>query len=177
MFDPLWAIDVEDGYRGAGHRRRASERGTIPAEVLRPYVRSRIKKRCYFTSRRIVTRYVWPLGRVALGASETQVFQRGLTTVLLCNDAVDFERQHSACLRKLAVFAATLCSLPHLVPQRRHQVALDSKSDTRALACMRSMNWPTRRYFCSSACSASLMSPRLFTSSNWRMRSRAWLLN
>jgi hypothetical protein len=177
MFDPLRRIDVEDGYRGAGHRRRANERGTIPAEVLRPYVRSRIKKRCHFTAHRIVARNVWPLGRVALGASETQVFQRGLTTVLLCNDVVDFVRQHSACLRKLAVFAVTLCSLPHLVPKRRHQVALDSKSDTRALACMRSMNWPTRRYFCSSACSASLMSPRLFASSNWRMRSRAWLLN
>jgi hypothetical protein len=45
------------------------------------------------------------------------------------------------------------------VPQRRHQVALDSGSDKRALACIRSMNWPTRRYFCSSACSASLIFP------------------
>jgi hypothetical protein len=100
MFDPLWGIDVEDGYRGAGHRCRANERGTIPAEVFRPYVRSRIKKRCHFTGHRIVARNVWPLGRVAVGASETQIFQRGLTTVLLCNDVVDFVRQHSACLRK-----------------------------------------------------------------------------
>jgi hypothetical protein len=177
MFDPLRGIDVEDGYRGAGFRRRANERGTIPTEVLCPYMRSRIKKRCHFTGHRIVARNVWPLGRVALGASETQVLWRGLTTVLLRNDVVDFVRQHSACLRKLAVFAATLCSLPHLIPQRRHQVALDSKSDKRALACMRSRNWPTRRYFCSSACSASLMFPRLFASSNWPMRSRARLLN
>ena len=177
MFDPLWRIDVEDGYRGAGDRRRANQRGTIPVEVLRPYVRSRIKKRCQFTGYRIVARNVWSLGRVALGASETQVFQRGLTTMLLGKDVVDFMRQHGACLRKLAVFAAGLCSLPHLVPQRRHQVALDSGRDKRALACIRSMNWPTRRYFCSSACSASLIFPLLFASSNWRMRSRAWLLN
>jgi hypothetical protein len=45
------------------------------------------------------------------------------------------------------------------------------------LGLIRSMNWPTRRYFCSSACSASLIFPRLFASSNWRMRSQAWLLN
>ena len=177
MFDPLWRIDVEDGYSGACHGRRANERGATPVEVLRPYVGSRIKKRCHFTGYRIVARNVWSLGRVALGASETQVLQRGLTTVLLGDDVVDFVRQDGACLRKLAVFAAVLCSPPHLVPQRRHQVALDSKSDKRALACMRSMNWPTRRYFCSSACSASLMFPRLFASSNWRMRSPAWLLN
>ena len=43
--------------------------------------------------------------------------------MLLGNDVIDFMRQHGACLRKLAVFAAGLCSLPHLVPQRRHQVA------------------------------------------------------
>ena len=54
MFDPLWRIDVEDGYRGAGDRRRGKQRGTIPVEVLRPYVRSRIKKRCQFTGHRIV---------------------------------------------------------------------------------------------------------------------------
>jgi len=41
MFEPLWRIDVEDGYRGACDRRRANQRGTIPVEVLRPYVRSR----------------------------------------------------------------------------------------------------------------------------------------
>jgi hypothetical protein len=40
MFDQLWRIDVEDGYRGAGDRRRANQHGTIPVEVLRPYVRS-----------------------------------------------------------------------------------------------------------------------------------------
>ena len=54
MFEPLWRIDVEDGYRGAGDRRRANQRGTIPVEVLRPYVRSRIKKRCQFSGHRIV---------------------------------------------------------------------------------------------------------------------------
>jgi hypothetical protein len=54
MFEPLWRIDVEDGYRGAGDRRRANQRGTIPVEVLGPYVRSRIKKRCQFTGHRIV---------------------------------------------------------------------------------------------------------------------------
>jgi hypothetical protein len=54
MFDPLWRIDVENGYRGAGDRRRANQRWTIPMEVLRPYERSRIKKRCQFTGHRIV---------------------------------------------------------------------------------------------------------------------------
>ena len=54
MFDPLWRIDVENGYRGAGDRRRANQCGTIPVEVLRPCVRSRIKKRCQFTGHRIV---------------------------------------------------------------------------------------------------------------------------
>jgi hypothetical protein len=61
MFDPLGRIDVEDDYRGSRHRRRANERGTIPVEVLRPYVRSRIKKRCHFTGYRIVARNVWSL--------------------------------------------------------------------------------------------------------------------
>jgi hypothetical protein len=36
MFDPLWRIDVEDGYRGARDRRRANQRGATPVEVLRP---------------------------------------------------------------------------------------------------------------------------------------------
>jgi hypothetical protein len=40
---------------GAGDRRRANQRGTIPVEVLRPYVRSRIKKRRQFNGHRIVT--------------------------------------------------------------------------------------------------------------------------
>jgi hypothetical protein len=61
MFDPLWRIDVEDGYRGACHLRRANERGTIPVEVLRPYVRSRTEKRCHFTGYRIVASNVWSL--------------------------------------------------------------------------------------------------------------------
>ena len=55
MFDPLGRIDVEDRYRGAGDRRSANQRGTIPVEVLRPYVRSRIKKRRQFNGHRIVT--------------------------------------------------------------------------------------------------------------------------
>ena len=36
--------------------------------------------------------------------------------MLLGKDVVDFVRQHGACLRKPAVFAAGLCSLPHLGP-------------------------------------------------------------
>jgi len=99
MFDPLRGIDVEDGYRGAGFRRRANERGTIPTEVLCPYMRSRIKKRCHFTGHRIVARNVWPLGRVALGASETQV------------SLVRFD--HGAFAQRCARFrAATQCMSP-----------------------------------------------------------------
>jgi hypothetical protein len=73
-----------------------------------------------------------PLDALHWAQARHRFLWRGLTTVLLRNDVLDFVRQHSACLRKLAVFAATLCSLPHLIPQRRHQVARDSKSDKRA---------------------------------------------
>src|ERR1043166_921473 len=173
MLDPLRAVNPQDLDCRPSRRRLAHQDSAVPFKVLGPDFGSGIEQLCHFTGLGIISTEIWSFCRIAVGAGPTKVLQTGRPVVFSGADVIQFVRQGRKSLGKLAVFATVVRLLPHLFPERGHQGRRNPVSETRALACNKSRNWPTRRYFSSSARCSAAMSPALFASSNSRMRSRA----
>lgn len=91
-----------------------------------------------------------------------------------------FQREFRPSLRDLSAFARQLSveTLGYSRPSLRDKPASGiprpiGASETRALACNKSRNCPTRRNLSNSARSSAVTSPLLFASNNCRIRSRA----
>jgi hypothetical protein len=74
--------------------------------MLIPLVRPRVKQPHNFSVSRIASSDVRTLVPIAVQASQGEIFETGLTTMLLRDDVVDMEWQRVTNRREPAVFAA-----------------------------------------------------------------------
>ena len=173
MFDPFWRVDPEHlNGRSAASGLSAQQR-SLPVKMLRPGLRSRMEKRRELAAGGIVTRNVESLGGIAVSARQAETVECGASAMFSSADVIEFVRQDGVRLGQAAILTLIRRPSSNLFPQRWPQAALASASETRALACSKSSNWPTRRYFSSSACLAADRTPRLFASSDRRIRACA----
>jgi hypothetical protein len=111
-FDAVVVVDVEQGDGDAANRSKADQVGTLPAEMLRPFVTTGVEQGCDLARLRVDAGQIRPLERITIVTAQAKIAGDGRPDVLPSHDVVNLEGGVVGRLGYPTVFAATVCTLP-----------------------------------------------------------------
>src|SRR3972149_7384713 len=146
VIDSFGLVDAQKLNGGDADGCFATQYGAFPNEMIVPRAGPRIEKGHHRVGTRRVAGDVGAFVDVAPRAGPAKVFGRRWAAMFLGADMVCFVRQYGATLRHAAILAAILRPLPNFATQLViHGEFAPFRRLTRAFACNRSRNWPTRK--------------------------------
>ena len=113
----LWVVDKQERDRDSANLGQRFQFGSIPDEVLRPCVPSRMKQANDFASIGINAGNIRAFESIAVDASKGEVIGSSPAAVLPGNDVIDLEWRSVICRRQLAILAAGLRALPNVADE------------------------------------------------------------
>ena len=108
-------VDSQNGNRRPADRSQPEKFRSIPLEVFRPRVFSRVEEADDLSGGAVNARDVWPFSLVTSQAGICQVFEDCRTAMLLGDDVVDLEGDSMEDLRQEAVFTQAVRPVAHLL--------------------------------------------------------------
>jgi hypothetical protein len=115
-FDGFGIIHCQHYNSRAPDGSKSDKIGTVPAEMPRPFVASRVEELGEPLTSWINPGDVRPLVAVAMQARESQIVHRGWPPVLTCDDVIDGKVDSGIePLRDAAILASEVRSLPYLL--------------------------------------------------------------
>ncbi len=100
---------------GPAYIRAPHQPGTVPLEVLAPFVLTRVKEWCVPSGQRIATVKIRALVPVAVKTGKCQIAQNGSSKVFHCNYVVDLKCSFVILLRDQAVLTERPRPSPHFL--------------------------------------------------------------
>jgi hypothetical protein len=113
--DLIIRIHIKHSDRSPAYCRLANHIDSLQAEMLAPFLASRMKEFCHFIRLRIDSRQVRSLVQIAIDAGESKVVEFVGSAVNPWNDVLDVKRgQRRIILMQMAILASILSALANL---------------------------------------------------------------
>lgn len=141
--DKFWVVDQQKRDGDAAYLTERFQLSPVPAEVRRPIVASRMKQTHDFAA--VNAREVRALETIAVNAGESEIIEGGLSAMLPGDNVVDLEWSGLEVRGQVAIFTASLGSLPNLLDKISVHVVdgVERCKARRPLDCITASRFPT----------------------------------